>query len=773
MNNLPAIRVRALHSPAPTCQPVNEIENRKITMTTLASPLNRREFLKISSLTGGGLVLGTYLQFTDEAAGDPSAAVVKGSSGDGAALNAFVRIATDGSIFIAAHSPEGGQGVRTSLPMLVAEELEADWKNITVELVPLDPIYGTQVAGGSMATPRNYTPLRQVGASARIMLIQAAANRWSVPASECHASSARVHHASTGRSLGYGELADAASRLAVPDAKSIRLKDPKDFKIIGQRISGVDNPAIVTGKPLFGIDQVLPGMLFATYEKCPVFGGKVIDANLAEIKALPGVKDAFVIEGTQNLNGLLPGVAILANSTWAAMSARRHLRVKWNEGPHANDSWDSYLATAEGLASKKGENLLRDDGDVSAALRKSTRTVEARYVYPFVYHANFEPQNCTAHFKDGVMELWAPTQRPAGGQDLISSVLNIPKDRIKVNITRIGGGFGRRLSSDFMVEAAAIAQRVDAPVKLTWSREDDIHHDHFRPGGMHYLKGGVDAAGNIIAWQDHFITFGNRKGGNPGAGGSLSPDEFPARFLPNYRTEQSMIVTHIPMGPWRAPGSCVFSWVIQSFIDELAAAAGRDPLEVRLSLLKDRGMVTTPGERPNGFDAARMHGVVKLAAEKAGWGRKLPRGQGQGIAFHFSHRGYFANVAEVNVSRDGVLKVERVVVAGDVGSQIVNPSGAENQVAGAIVDGLSAAALQEINIAQGRVVNGNFNDYHLLRIADAPHVEVHFNLTDNSPTGLGEPALPPLAPAVANAIFAATGKRIRTLPFSKTDLSWS
>lgn len=742
-------------------------------MTTLASPLNRRGFLKFSALAGGGLVLGTTLRFSDDALADGAAVVTKGNAEGGASLNAFVRIGIDGAVYIAAHSPEGGQGVRTSLPMLVAEELEVDWKAISIELVPLDPIYGVQVAGGSTATPRCYTPLRQVGASARLMLVQAAAQRWGVPVETCHAAKGQVNHPASGRTLSYGDVAAAAAQLPVPDVKTVPLKEPKDFKIIGQRISGVDNPAIVTGKPLFGIDQVLPGMQYAVYEKCPVFGGKVIEANLSEIKSLPGVRDAFVIEGTANLNGLMPGVAILADSTWAAFSARAQLKVTWDEGPHANDSWASYLSTAETLASKSGEQQLRKDGNVAEALALAAATVEAKYVYPFVSHANLEPQNCTAHFKDGVMELWAPTQRPGGGQDLISDVLKLPKDKIKVNITRIGGGFGRRLGSDFMIEAAAIAHRVKVPVKLTWTREDDLRHDHFRPGGVHYLKGGVDAQGNIVAWQNHFVTFGNAKGRPPGSGGNLSPDEFPARFLPNYQAEQSMIECHIPMGPWRAPGSCVFAWVFQSFIDELAAAARRDPLEVRLALLKDRGMVTTPGERSNGYDAARMYAVVKLAAEKAGWGKQLPRGQGQGIAFHFSHRGYFANVAEVTVSKQGVLKVERVVVVGDVGSQIVNPSGAENQVAGSIVDGLSAAMQQEITLANGRVTTENFHDYPLLRIADSPHVEVHFNLTDNPPTGLGEPALPPLAPAVANAIFAATGKRIRTLPFAKTDLSWS
>jgi len=741
-------------------------------LSTLSPSLNRRGFLKLSAVAGGGLVLGTCLQFADDAFAEGNPAIAKATAEAGGSLNAFVRISADGKILIAAHSPEGGQGVRTSLPMLVAEELEVDWKQISIELVPLDPFYGAQVAGGSTAMPRLYTPLRQMGATARIMLVQAAARRWGVPVESCIAAHAQVTHTPSKRILTYAELAADAAKLPVPDAKTVPLKDAKDFKIVGQRIGGIDNPAIVTGKPLFGIDQTLPGMLYAVFEKCRVFGGKVASADLAAVKALPGVRDAFVIEGTTNLNGLMPGVAIIADSTWSAMSARRQLKVTWDEGPRANDSWAGFVEKAEALALQTGEQTLRQDGDVAAAGAQAAKTLEAKYVYPFISHANLEPQNCTAWFKDGVMEVWAPTQRPQGGQDLICEVLKLPKEKVKVNLTRIGGGFGRRLSSDFMIEAAAIAQRVKAPIKLTWTREDDLRHDHFRPGGLHFLKGSVDAQGNLSSWQNHFVTFGNAKG-KPGSGGSLSPDEFPARFLPNYRAEMSLIECNVPMGPWRAPGGSVFAWVIQSFLDELAHAANRDPLEVRLSLLRDKRMVTTPGERPNGYDAKRMHDVVELVAEKAGWGKKLPKGQGQGIAFHFSHRGYFANVADVTVTKDGTLKVDRVVVVGDVGSQIVNPSGAENQVAGSIVDGLSAAGLQEIGIERGRAVQGNFHEYPLLRIADSPNVEVHFNLTDNQPTGLGEPALPPLAPAVCNAVFAATGKRIRTLPFAKTDLSWS
>jgi isoquinoline 1-oxidoreductase beta subunit len=735
--------------------------------TLLTQPIDRRGFLRISGLAGGGLLLGTCLSFTDEA--EAAAPVLKGAGG-GASLNAFVRIGTDGVVYIAAHTPECGQGVKTSMPMLVAEELEVDWRQVSVELVPLDAAYGAQFAGGSTTTPRCYTPLRQVGATARHMLISAAAQRWSVPASECRAESARVLHPASGRSLSYGEVAADAAKLPVPDAKTITLKAPQDFKVIGRRITGVDNPAIVTGRPLFGIDQKLPGMLYAVFEKCPVFGGKVLQANLETVKSLPGVKDAFVVEGTANLTGLMPGVAIVADSTWAAFSARRQLKVTWDEGPHANDSWTGFLAKASELGPQAGKQSLRKDGDAPARLAASARKVEAVYTYPFISHANLEPQNCTAWFKDGVMELWAPSQRPAGGPDLINEVFGLAKDKIKVNITRMGGGFGRRLSSDFMIEAAAIAMRVPAPVKLTWSREDDLRHDHYRPGGVHFLKGAVDDSGGIAAWQNHFVTFGNR--GRPGSGGSLSADEFPARFVPHYQAEMTVVDTGIPMGPWRAPGSCVFSWVIQSFIDELAAAGGRDPVELRLALLGDKAVVSTPGERPNAYDAGRMRGVVKLVAEKSGWGKPLPKGRGRGIAFHFSHRGYFANVAEVTVSKDGVLKVDRVVVVGDVGSQIINPSGADNQVEGSIMDALSAA-YQELDLEKGRIVQSNFHEYPLLRITDAPKVETHFLLTDNPPTGIGEPALPPLTPAVCNAVYAACGKRIRTLPISKNDLRWS
>jgi isoquinoline 1-oxidoreductase beta subunit len=723
--------------------------------------LDRRDFLRLTSVASGGLVLGSFLK----TAGNVQAAeIAKAAPAGDFTPNAFIRLGLDGSITLIAPRPDSGQGVKTSLPMLLAEDLEAPWQSVTVQMADLNAIYGSQAAGGSTSTPTFYTLLRQLGTTARIMLVEAAAQTWGVPASECVAEAAVVHHRASQRSLAYRDLVARAATLPVPDAKRAVLKDAKDFKLLGRRISGVDNQKIVTGQNLFGLDFKLPGMAYAVFEKCPVFGGKVVSANLERIKTLPGVKDAFILEGTSDLRGLMPGVAILADSTWAALSARRQLKVVWNEGTHANDSWDNFTQQAQALAAKGTGNVVRKDGDIDAAFAAATKTVEAAYSYPFISHANLEPQNCTARVSADHAEIWAPTQNPGAGADMINKVLGIPKANISVHILRAGGGFGRRLSADFVIEAAAIAQKAGVPVKLTWTREDDLRHDHFRPGGFHFLKGGVDATGKITAWRNHTVLFA----------GGLSPDEFPSRFIPNHLGLSSVIDNGVPMGPWRAPGSCVFAFVYQSFIDELAHAAGRDPLAVRLEILGDHGTVPGTGERGTPYNAARMKAVVKLVAEKSGWGKKLPRGQGQGLAFHFSHRGYIAQVAEVTVSQAGELRVDRVVCVSDVGSQIVNLSGAENQVEGSIVDGLSAAWRQELNIERGRIVEANLAEYQLLRMPDAPRkIECHFLPSDNPPTGLGEPVLPPLAPAVANAIFAATGKRIRQLPFSKTDMSWS
>jgi isoquinoline 1-oxidoreductase beta subunit len=739
--------------------------------TLFTQPLDRRSFLRFSALAGGGLLIGFYLK---SAAGAVAAEMVNASQGVTGDFtpNAFIRISPEGAITIISKQPEIGQGIKTSLPMIIAEELEVKWQDVTIVQGDLNAIYGSQSAGGSTSTPNNYNEFHRLGATARTMLVQAAAQKWEVPASECYAKEGAIFHRGTGRSLRYGELASRAASLPMPTPEQVKLKDPKDYKILGTRIGGVDNPKIVTGQPLFGIDTKVPGMVHAVYAKCPVFGGKVVSANLDEIKALPGVKDAFVLEGTANLNGLMPGVAIIADSTWAAFSARKQLKVTWDEGKTATESWAGFHAQARELAPKPGAQSLRKDGDVEAAFSSAAKVVEAEYVYPFISHASMEPQNATAHFKDGGFEMWVPTQNPGSGPNIINQVLGVPKEKITLHLTRSGGGFGRRLSADFIVEVAAIAQKVNGPVKLTWSREDDLRHDHYRAGGFHFLKGAVDASGKLTAWKNHFVSFGNN--GKPGSGAALSGDEFPGRWVQNCLLEQTTLECGVPMGPWRAPGSNVFAWVFHSFIDELAHAAGRDPLEFRLEMLGDKDSMpaSTPQGRP--YNTSRIRTVLKLAAEKAGWGKKMPKGQGQGIAFHFSHQGYFAEVAEVTVSKDGAVKVDRVVAACDVGAQIVNLSGAENQVQGSIVDGVGTLMFPQLNIERGQVVQANLNDYPMIRMPHTPpKIEIHFLKTDYPTTGLGEPALPPVAPAVCNAIFAATGKRVRELPLSKTDLSWA
>lgn len=730
--------------------------------------LSRREFLRVTALAGGGFALG--LTAAPAAFAQPAGAL------DGTARqftpNPFIRITPDGTITLIAKNPEVGQGVKTSLPMILAEELEVDFDRVVIEQAALDPQLGAQFAGGSLSTPMNYDTLRKAGATARTMLIEAAAQTWGLSPDELEAERGTVVHRASGRRLTYGELAAKAATLPIPDESKIRLKEVEEFRLLGSRVGGVDNPAIVTGQPLFGIDQQVPGMLHAVYQKCPVYGGRVKSANLDQLKALPGVRDAFVLDGTRNYHGLMPGVAILADSTWASFKALRELRVVWDEGPGAEQSSVGFEARAAELAAGPGK-VVRHDGDVDTALATAAKVVEARYFYPYLHHATLEPMNAMAWpTADGGMEILAPTQTPQSALDLVAQTLGLAKDKIKVRFTRIGGGFGRRLANDYAVEAAAIAQKAGVPVKLTWTREQDTQHGHYRPAGWHHFKAGLDARGDIVAWHNHFVTVGLNSDSEPGRSAGLSPAEFPGRWLANYRVAQSVINTNVPTGPLRAPGSNALSFVMQSFIDELAHAAGRDPVEFRLALLGEDRVV--PGANPQapGYDTKRMKDCVRLAAEKSGWGQPLPRGSGRGVAFHFSHRGYVAEVAEVSVAPDGTLKVHRVTVVSDVGP-IMNLSGAENQIQGSIVDGLGGAWLQEVTFERGRAQQTNFDTYPLLRITETPQVDVHFIQSKNPPTGLGEPALPPLPPAVCNAIFAATGKRVRALPLSRQDLRWS
>ena len=741
---------------------------------------NRRTFLKMSALSGGGLALGFF---------DCPILRSQFQSRPDLTPRAFIRIAADGTVTIMAKSPEIGQGVKTMLPMMIAEELDADWTKVRVEQADVDDtLYGGQVAGGSTSTQSNYLPLRRVGAACRAVLVSAAATRWSVPEAECTTASGRVLHAASNRSASYGELAAAAAALTPPALASVKLKDPKDFRILGKPQANVDNHAIVTGKPLFGIDVTLPGMLHAVIQKCPVYGGKVKSANLDVIRKMPGVRNALIIANASGggatdatlepgvviaAAGMQPGVAIFADTWWQAQSARKALKVDWDFGPAAEQSSAKFDQRAAEILKAPPAGTLRSYGDVDVALTGAAKVVEATYAYPFLAHGTLEPQGCTAVFKDGKLEMWSTSQSPSGGRGQVARALNVPAGDITVHMRRAGGAFGRRLTNDYMLEAAWLAKQVSAPVKLTWSREDDIAHDDYRPGGYHSLKAGVDSAGKLIAWRQHFATFG--EGQRTASGAGIEPTEFPSGRVPSFALYSSTQPLNLRTGALRAPGHNAYAWVIKSFLDEVATAAGRDPLELQLELLSATPVpLPTEGRRGNDtLNPERMKGVLQLVAEKSGWAnRKRAPGKGMGLACHYCHAGYFAEVVEVSVDSANRITVEHVWAAGDVGSQIVNPSGAEAQVQGAIIEGMSQM-IQEVTLVDGRVQQTNYHQHPVLRFRQQPKIELFWRLTDFGPTGLGEPALPPVLPAIANAVFAATGKRIRTLPLAKSGFSFA
>jgi isoquinoline 1-oxidoreductase subunit beta len=739
---------------------------------TEALLVDRRSFIKITALAGGGMVVALNLDADLFAQGPPAGQMQ---------ANAFIKFMPDGKVRIINKNPEIGQGVKNMLPMIIADELDVDWNSVVVEQADADQAkYGSQLAAGSFSTPQNWTPLRQVGAAVRQTLLAAAAQKWSVPQTELTTASGKVVHAASKRTANYSEFAEDAAKMPVPALNAVPLKDPKDYKIIGKPTRGVDTANVVAGKPVFSIDFTLPGMLYAVYQKAPVFGAKVASANLDEIKNLPGVRHAFIVEGGTNLQEVLPGVAIVADSWYQANSARKQLKVTWADHPTSAQNSVGFQAKADELGKQAPMNTLRKDGDADAALKSAAKVVEAAYMYPFIPHMPLEPQNCAAQLKDGKLEVWAPSQIPAGGVTLGARAAGVQPTDVTLHLMKTGGGFGRRLTNDYVGEAAAIAKQVSpAPVKLLWTREDDMPHDFYRAAGYHYLKGGVDANGKLVAWKNHFVTFGERntQGNGPALRYSSSANingiVFPARFVQNFDFGDSVQPLGVPTGALRAPGTNGWSFVFQSFIDELAHAAGRDPLQFKLDLLTNE-VYPMPERGGDGFTAKRMYDVLKLVGEKSEWGkRKLPQGTGMGISFQFSHQGYFAEVAEVSVDSQKRIKVNKVWVAGDIGSQVINPLHAENLVQGGVIDGISHM-MQEITIDGGKVVQQNFNTVPMLRMAQAPPmIEVHWIKSNNSPTGLGEPSLPPILSAVGNAIFAASGTRVRSLPLSKHGFRWA
>lgn len=720
--------------------------------------LGRRGFLKITGFAGAGLVLA-FSTLPREARAQ--------NAGQENTFNAFIKIAPDGEILIYSKAPEIGQGIKTVFPMIITEELDADWSHVRIEQAPIHPeVYGRQSAGGSNSIVQGWTQHRHAGATARAMLISAATRRLNVPESELSAEDSMVIHAPSGRRLAYGELANEAATLAVPDPESLTLKPRAEWKLLGTRVPRIDNFAVVTGTENFGIDQVLPNMVYATYTKCPAVGGRVAAADVDTVRSMPGVFDAFVIEGNGNEAQLMSGVAIVANSTWSAIKAKRALNVSWDESNAGKDSWSAAMQQASALGGTSGPETLFDIGNAEAALADAAQVMEASYDYPFVSHAPLEPQNCTAWFHDGIAEFWVPTQ--AGDRVLpqIAEWLDLPEERVIIHQGRVGGGFGRRLLNDFMFEAIAISQRVGAPVKLQWTREDDFAHDFYRVGGFHHFKAGLDEAGKLIAWDDHFISFSN-DGVGPVAGGDFRHYQ-PGPLLPNFRVTQTLLPLKTRCGPWRAPRSNAIAFAEQSFLHELSTQAGRDHLEFLLEIMGEPRWLE-PGNR-GALNTGRAAGVIRLAAEQAGWGRPMPAGRALGLSFYFCHNGHVAEIAEVSVDTARNVTVHKVTVAADIGP-VLNMSGAEAQAQGAVLDGLSTMQGLEITIENGRVQQANFDNYPIMRIAGAPEVDVHFIQSDFDPTGFGEPALPPLAPAVCNAIFSASGIRIRSLPLTKSNFT--
>ena len=717
--------------------------------------LSRRGFIGACSSLGAGLLLGVRLPANGE----------KPPAGDSASFqpNAFVRIDRHGKVTLTVAKSEMGQGIHTALAMLIAEELEVDWAAITVERADLNPIYGEQETGGSGSTISSWEPLRKAGAAARELLIAAAAKQWQVATEACRGEAGAVLHVPSGRRLAYGALVERAATLPVP--AQVPLKTPDKYRIIGRRVRRLDTPTKIDGSAVFGIDVRVPGMLYATVVRSPVFGAKVARVDSSKAKAIPGVRDVVQIDGGKGV-----GVAVVADSTWAALQGRRALEITWDEGPNA-------ALNSEGVRNyfieraKKTGAVARRGGDVPKALASAAKTLEAEYDNPFLAHATMEPMNCTAHVTKDGCEIWAPCQSPAFVQQIAARATGLPLESIRVHITYLGGGFGRRADSDWPREAVQVSQWVGAPVKLFWTREDDIQFDIYRPASYHRLIGALDSNGWPIVWSHQMTGPSGQGHWNPArVVNGLSREMLNGAAdlpydIPNLQVAYVLANTPIPPAAWRSVAHSQNAFVSECFLDELAALGGKDPLELRMRLLeKDEPLKFSSSENnPYQIDPRRLRGVLQLAANHAAWGKALPANRSRGIACHYSFRTYVAHVAEVSLREDGTVRLERVVCAVDCG-QVVNPETVEAQMQGAVVFGSTAALYGRITVDKGRIQQSNFHDYQMLRINDAPEVEVHIVPSTEPPGGIGEPGVPPIIAAVANAVSAAKGKRVRRLP---------
>jgi isoquinoline 1-oxidoreductase beta subunit len=723
--------------------------------------LSRRQFVVRGTIAGAGLVIGMRLSGRVANAQENSRAPKKAAPNP---FDAWIHVKPNGQISLIVAKSEMGQGIKTGLAMILAEEAEVDFTAVSVEQAETRPdIYAHMGTGGSGSTMESFTPLRRAGATVRQLMITAAAAKWQTPPAECVAKKGAVRHSKSSRAASYGELVEAAAKLPLPDPEKVKLKDENDFVLIGHATPRVDIPSKVNGSAQFGIDVRVPDMVFAVVARCPTFGGKVAKYDAAKAKAMPGVLNVFEIPALGKDQFTAGGIAVVADSTWSAMKARDALEITWTHGAATSESSDALYESLRAAAAKPGKRI-RNDGNVDITLPAGATGIEAVYEFPYLAHATMEPMNITAHARDGEAEVWAPTQSPDWVQRTVAQILGLKPEKVIVHTTLMGGGFGRRYMADYPAEVAQIAKVVGKPVQLVWSREDDMTHDFYRPAACHHLRGAVDQAGKPLVWSHGLASTSIARFWN-------SPDKAEESevggakqmpyAIPNVRLEYTAVASYVPPLWWRSVEHSFNGFVVESFIDELAAKAGKDPVEFRRSLLvKAAGWKAKNDEDP---DPARLRGVLDLAAAKSGWGTPLPKGKGRGIATYHSFGSYIAEAAEVSVSGNG-YKIDRIVAAIDCG-QIVNPESVRAQAESAIIYGLSAALKNEITIKNGAVEQTNFDGYDPIRISEAPPIEVHLVHSKEDPGGMGEPALPPAAPAVANAIFAASGQRLRKLPF--------